>query len=96
MLSMAWRKSGPEGRCSLRTFSATQSGFAAGALALEFAVEVAFGTVELAGEALEGFFLVDSGLGLKAGDAVGYGFPGSLRRGGEGLGRAPLRLRVPE
>ncbi len=48
----------------------------AGAFALEFAVELAFGLAEFAGEALEGFFFVDAGFGLEAGDASGDGLPG--------------------
>jgi len=42
-----------------------------GALPLQFAVEFAFGPAQLARQPLEGFLLVDSILGLEAGDAVG-------------------------
>src|SRR5664279_5218849 len=45
------------------------------AFPLQFAVEFAFGLAQLSRQALEGFFLVDGGigadLGLEAGDAVG-------------------------
>ena len=48
----------------------------AGAFALEFAVELAFGLAQFAGETLEGFFFVEVGFGLEAGDAGGDGLPG--------------------
>ncbi len=50
--------------------------FAFCAFALEFAVELAFGLAQFAGEALEGFLFVDAGFGLEAGYAGGDRFPG--------------------
>ena len=41
------------------------------ALALQFAVELAFGLAQFAGQALERFLLVDAGFGLQAGHAGG-------------------------
>ena len=50
---------------------------AAGAFALEFAVEGAFGLAGGAGEALEGFLFIEVFLGLEAGELGGDGFAGS-------------------
>jgi hypothetical protein len=45
---------------------------------LEFAVEFALGLAHFAGEALEGFLLVDAGFGLQAGALGGDGFAGGF------------------